>query len=163
MNLISKLFAEGKIQIIIGTKSLLGEGWDEPSINSLILASFVGSYMLSNQMRGRAIRVNENLRKTANVWHLVCVTEDEPIKKEAKKRNKNEKEKEETDELESTKENQSKETNNTEIKQNKDSKTKTNSKRKQVKKVNESKNKEKPKTKAKSNKKVIEDKTEKQS
>lgn len=91
------------------------------------------------------------------------VKEDEPIKKEAKKRNKNEKEKEETDELESTKENQSKEINNTEIKQNKDSKTKTNSKRKQAKKVNESKNKEKPKTKAKSNKKVIEDKTEKQS
>ena len=91
------------------------------------------------------------------------VKEDEPIKKEAKKRNKNEKEKEETDELESTKENQSKETNNTEIKQNKDSKTQTNSKRKQAKKVNESKNKEKPKTKAKSNKKVIEDKTEKQS
>ena len=93
------------------------------------------------------------------------VKEDEPIKKEAKKRNKNKKEKEETDELESTKENQSKETNNTEIKQNKDSKT--NSKRKQAKKVNESKNKEKPKTKAKtkakSNKKVIEDKTEKQS
>lgn len=91
------------------------------------------------------------------------VKEDEPIKKEAKKRNKNEKEKEETEELESAKENQNKETNNTEIKQNKDSKTKTNSKRKQVKKVNESKNKEKPKTKAKSNKKVIEDKTEKQS
>lgn len=91
------------------------------------------------------------------------VKEDEPIKKEAKKRNKNEKEKEETDELESAKENQNKETNNTEIKQNKDSKTKTNSKRKQAKKVNESKNKEKPKTKAKSNKKVIEDKTEKQS
>ena len=91
------------------------------------------------------------------------VKEDEPIKKEAKKRNKNEKEKEETDELESTKENQSKETNKNKIKQNKDSKTKTNSKRKQAKKVNESKNKEKPKTKAKSNKKVIEDKTEKQS
>lgn len=91
------------------------------------------------------------------------VKEDEPIKKEAKKRNKNEKEKEETEELESAKENQNKETNNTEIKQNKDSKTKTNSKKKQAKKVNESKNKEKPKTKAKSNKKVIEDKTEKQS
>lgn len=91
------------------------------------------------------------------------VKEDEPIKKEAKKRNKNEKEKEETEELESAKENQNKETNNTEIKQNKYSKTKTNSKRKQAKKVNESKNKEKPKTKAKSNKKVIEDKTEKQS
>lgn len=76
MSLISKIFSEGEIQIIIGTKSLLGEGWDEPSINSLILASFVGSYMLSNQMRGRAIRVNKNPRKTANVWHLVCVTDE---------------------------------------------------------------------------------------
>lgn len=73
MNCISKLFEIGKIQVIIGTKSLLGEGWDEPSINSLILATFVGSFMLSNQMRGRAIRTNSNPNKTANIWHLVCV------------------------------------------------------------------------------------------
>ena len=51
-------------------------GWDEPSINSLILATFVGSYMLSNQMRGRAIRVNSNPHKTANIWHLVCVCDN---------------------------------------------------------------------------------------
>lgn len=76
MSLISKLFASGMVNIIIGTKSLLGEGWDEPSINTLILASFVGSYMLSNQMRGRAIRVNDNPRKTANIWHLVCICDD---------------------------------------------------------------------------------------
>lgn len=76
MNCISKLFEVGKIQVIIGTKSLLGEGWDEPSINSLILATFVGSFMLSNQMRGRAIRTNDNPRKTANIWHLVCVCDN---------------------------------------------------------------------------------------
>lgn len=73
MNCISKLFEVGELNLIVGTKSLLGEGWDEPSINSLILATFVGSYMLSNQMRGRAIRVNSNPNKTANIWHLVCV------------------------------------------------------------------------------------------
>lgn len=73
MNCISKLFEIGEINIIVGTKSLLGEGWDEPSINSLVLATFVGSYMLSNQMRGRAIRVNSDPNKTANIWHLVCV------------------------------------------------------------------------------------------
>ncbi len=73
MNSISKLFSTGEVNIIIGTKSLLGEGWDEQSINSLILASFVGSFVLSNQMRGRAIRVSSNEMKTANVWHLVCV------------------------------------------------------------------------------------------
>ena len=75
MNVISKLFSIGEINIIIGTKSLLGEGWDEQSINSLVLASFVGSYVLSNQMRGRAIRVSDDLMKSANVWHLVCVTD----------------------------------------------------------------------------------------
>ena len=72
--LVSGLFAKGFFQILIGTKSLLGEGWDSPCINSLILASFVGSYMLSNQMRGRAIRVfREDPDKTSNIWHLVCV------------------------------------------------------------------------------------------
>ena len=76
MKAISTLFSTGEVNVIIGTKALLGEGWDEPSINSLILASFVGSYVLSNQMRGRAIRTNDNPRKTANVWHLVCVAED---------------------------------------------------------------------------------------
>lgn len=75
MNVISKLFSVGEINIIIGTKSLLGEGWDEQSINSLVLASFVGSYVLSNQMRGRAIRVSDDPMKSANVWHLVCVTD----------------------------------------------------------------------------------------
>ena len=80
MKSIAELFSNGDLNIIIGTKSLLGEGWDEPSINSLILASFVGSYVLSNQMRGRAIRTNSNPQKNANIWHLVCVTElDEDI------------------------------------------------------------------------------------
>ena len=30
MNCISKLFEVGEINLIVGTKSLLGEGWDEP-------------------------------------------------------------------------------------------------------------------------------------
>jgi len=74
VNIITLLFQEGEIEVLIGTKSLLGEGWDAPAINSLILASFVGSFVLSNQMRGRAIRkLRENSNKTGNIWHLVCV------------------------------------------------------------------------------------------
>ncbi len=74
VKLVGDLFAEGKIQILVGTKSLLGEGWDAPCINSLIMASFVGSYVLSNQMRGRAIRIDNTVpNKTANIWHLVTV------------------------------------------------------------------------------------------
>lgn len=73
-NAVTELFSRGYIHIVVGTKSLLGEGWDAPCINSLILASFVGSFMLSNQMRGRAIRVfKDDPNKTSNIWHLVCV------------------------------------------------------------------------------------------
>ena len=72
---VTEIFTQGCMQVLIGTKSLLGEGWDSPCINSLILASFVGSFMLSNQMRGRAIRVfKENPEKTSNIWHLVCLS-----------------------------------------------------------------------------------------
>ncbi|MBS1805975.1 MAG: DEAD/DEAH box helicase family protein [Acidobacteria bacterium] len=74
VRLITSVFEQGGVTVLIGTKSLLGEGWDAPTINTLILATFVGSFVLSNQMRGRSIRIDPNSpEKTANVWHLVCV------------------------------------------------------------------------------------------
>lgn len=73
VRMITELFRLGRVNALVGTKSLLGEGWDAPWINSLILATWVGSWVLSNQMRGRAIRVESgNPEKTANIWHLVC-------------------------------------------------------------------------------------------
>ncbi|WP_422376686.1 DEAD/DEAH box helicase family protein [Roseibium sp.] len=72
--LMTEVFRKGGVTVLVGTQALLGEGWDAPCINSLVLASTVGSFMLSNQMRGRAIRKDpEDSRKTANVWHLACV------------------------------------------------------------------------------------------
>lgn len=77
VKIVSNLFEDGLFNILIGTKSLLGEGWDSPCINSLILASFVGSFMLSNQMRGRAIRINKkDPDKVSNIWHLVTIEPD---------------------------------------------------------------------------------------
>ncbi|SDR78379.1 Helicase conserved C-terminal domain-containing protein [Polaribacter sp. KT25b] len=74
VNSITELFESGDIKILIGTKSLLGEGWDAPSINSLILASVVGSFVTSNQMRGRAIRMHiKKPNKVGIIWHLACV------------------------------------------------------------------------------------------
>ncbi|NMH89241.1 DEAD/DEAH box helicase family protein [Flavivirga algicola] len=74
VNIITELFENGDIKILVGTKSLLGEGWDAPSINSLILASFVGSFVSSNQMRGRAVRKDpDQINKTGNIWHLACI------------------------------------------------------------------------------------------
>lgn len=72
--LITEAFSRGYFHVLIGTAALLGEGWDSPIINSLILATIVGSFVQSNQLRGRAIRANhEKPGKTANIWHLATV------------------------------------------------------------------------------------------
>ncbi len=77
--ILTALFAAGQVQVLIGTKSLLGEGWDSPCINSLVLASYVGSFVLSNQMRGRAIRRDPaNLGKVSNIWHLATLLPPAP-------------------------------------------------------------------------------------
>ena len=79
VQLVTALFALGDIQILVGTQSLLGEGWDAPALNSLVLASNTASFMLSNQMRGRAIRIQPgHPDKVANIWHLATVEAPAP-------------------------------------------------------------------------------------
>lgn len=74
VQVVTILFTRGAIRILVGTQSLLGEGWDAPALNSLVLASNTASFMLSNQMRGRAIRIEPgNPSKVANIWHLATV------------------------------------------------------------------------------------------
>ena len=74
----TRLLMEGHINVLVGTAALLGEGWDCPTVNSLVMATVIGSYVSSNQIRGRAVRVDpQDSFKTANIWHLACVqTED---------------------------------------------------------------------------------------
>ncbi len=38
VSVLTKVFSEGGIQCLVGTTALLGEGWDAPSINALIIA-----------------------------------------------------------------------------------------------------------------------------
>lgn len=74
-SIITQLFYDGGVNVLVGTQALLGEGWDSPCVNCLIIASTVGSFMLSNQMRGRALRVDKkNNDKTSNIWHLVSLS-----------------------------------------------------------------------------------------
>lgn len=74
---VTQLFQDGEIHCLVGTSSLLGEGWDAPAVNTLILASVIGSFVMSNQMRGRAIRANAAVPdKTANIWHVATVPPD---------------------------------------------------------------------------------------
>ena len=74
VGIVTELFEKGGVEVLVGTKSLLGEGWDAPFVNSLVMASLSGSYVGSNQMRGRAIRCcASDANKTSNIWHLACV------------------------------------------------------------------------------------------
>ena len=74
VRIITELFTRGDLHILVGTQSLLGEGWDAPVLNSLVLASNTASFMLSNQMRGRAIRIDPaRPDKVANIWHLATL------------------------------------------------------------------------------------------
>ena len=74
VRLVTEMFNAGDLTVLVGTQALLGEGWDAPSINALILSSTVSSYMLSNQMRGRAIRVDKfHPDKVSNIWHLATI------------------------------------------------------------------------------------------
>ncbi len=74
VKIMTDLFNQGVFKILVGTQALLGEGWDAPSLNTLILSSTIASYVSSNQMRGRAIRKDKNNPdKIANIWHLASI------------------------------------------------------------------------------------------
>ncbi len=71
---LTRLLGDGEISVLVGTTSLLGEGWDAPSLNTLVLASEIGAFVSANQLRGRAIRTNpQRPHKAANIWHLAYV------------------------------------------------------------------------------------------
>ncbi len=81
MDLVRELLREGRLQVLIGTDTLLEEGWDEPCMNTLILANSVEPFAASNQMRGLVIKSNpQNPGKTANIWHLVTLEPQELIR-----------------------------------------------------------------------------------
>ncbi len=79
VHLVTEVFQAGAVNVLVGTQALLGEGWDAPAVNTLVLASTVRSFMLSNQMRGRAIRIDPaRADKVANIWHLAAVDAADP-------------------------------------------------------------------------------------
>ncbi len=74
VGLVTRLLGSGAIRTTVGTRALLGEGWDAPAVNSLVIASHVGAHVGTNQMRGRAIRRDAHQPdKVASIWHLVAV------------------------------------------------------------------------------------------
>ncbi len=74
---VTEMFNRGHIHLIVGTTALLGEGWDAPSTNTLVIASASSTYVQTNQVRGRAIRTNPGVPdKVSSIWHLACIEPD---------------------------------------------------------------------------------------
>ena len=73
---VTRFFAAGGTRALVGTRGLLGEGWDAPSITSVVDLTTATTPTAVVQTRGRALRVDpERPDKVALVWTVVCVFE----------------------------------------------------------------------------------------
>lgn len=74
VNMITDLFQRGITRCLVGTRGLLGEGWDASKANVLIDLTTVTTSMTVNQLRGRSIRLDpDDPQKVANNWDVVCI------------------------------------------------------------------------------------------
>jgi hypothetical protein len=65
--------------VLVGTRALLGEGWDCPQVNVLIDCTSIAASISVRQMRGRSLRLDPaDPAKLASNWDMVCVAPDLP-------------------------------------------------------------------------------------
>ena len=72
--LVSGVFEAGATRVLVGTRALLGEGWDAPSANTLIDLTSVTTATGVQQLRGRILRLDPSWpTKTAHAYDVVCL------------------------------------------------------------------------------------------
>lgn len=77
--LVTRFFTEGGCRCLIGTRALLGEGWDAPAVNVVIDLTAATTPASVVQARGRALRLDGGwAEKVADNWAVVCVTAGHP-------------------------------------------------------------------------------------
>lgn len=76
---VTEFFEAGRSRALIGTRGLLGEGWDARSITGLIDLTAATTSTAVVQTRGRALRADLGWPdKVALNWSVVCVTDEHP-------------------------------------------------------------------------------------
>ncbi|UNK71697.1 DEAD/DEAH box helicase family protein [Microbacterium sp. H1-D42] len=71
---VSHLIADGRVRLLVGTRGLLGEGWDCPAVNTLIDLTTVATSAGSQQLRGRTLRLDPAWeQKVAHNWSVACL------------------------------------------------------------------------------------------
>lgn len=74
VEMITELFQRGLTRCLVGTRGLLGEGWDASKINVLVDLTTVTTSMSVRQLRGRSFRLDSGWpEKVANNWDVVCL------------------------------------------------------------------------------------------
>ncbi|HEY7144752.1 MAG TPA: DEAD/DEAH box helicase family protein [Streptosporangiaceae bacterium] len=77
VELATRIFSAGATRLLVGTRALLGEGWDAPCVNCLVDLSSAATAMSVVQSRGRALRLDPaDPDKIASNWDVVCVAPD---------------------------------------------------------------------------------------
>ena len=77
--LVTRWLEAGGSQVLVGTRSLLGEGWDCPPLNVVVDLTAAATPAAVTQLRGRSLRLDPaRPDKVADNWTVVCVAEDHP-------------------------------------------------------------------------------------
>ena len=77
--LMTRWLEAGGTQVLVGTRGLLGEGWDCPALNVVVDLTSASTPTAVTQLRGRSLRIDpERPDKVADNWTVVCVAEDHP-------------------------------------------------------------------------------------
>ena len=77
--LVTRFYAEGGTRCLIGTRALLGEGWDAPAVNVVVDLTVATTATSVVQARGRALRLDRDWpAKVADNWGVVCIADDHP-------------------------------------------------------------------------------------
>jgi superfamily II DNA or RNA helicase len=77
VELATRVLESGVSGALIGTRALLGEGWDCPAVNCLVDLTVAATGVSVQQMRGRSLRLDPgDPEKLASNWDVVCVAPD---------------------------------------------------------------------------------------
>jgi superfamily II DNA or RNA helicase len=77
--LVTRFFEAGGSRCLVGTRGLLGEGWDARSVNVLVDLTTATTPTAVVQARGRALRLDASWPgKVADNWAVVCVSDGHP-------------------------------------------------------------------------------------
>jgi superfamily II DNA or RNA helicase len=71
--LVTELLEAGEVRCVVGTRALLGEGWDAPSLNVLVDLTTSTTATTVQQLRGRTMRIDPvDPEKVAHNWDVVA-------------------------------------------------------------------------------------------